>query len=210
MILKIRIICIIFLVTILFHCNALTIYDSKSALIEEINKGLEKISLIHHVELLDTYSIFLGTDGKANQFYYADDGLHLCKEGYIQWVNKSLLPFISCHSYQKIAMVGNSITAGIERYRFGKEDSLISNWEYLLNKKVINSGVAGNTSNDVINRLDQVLSDKADCYFLLIGINDIKMKIPVWKTLENIETIVLYFKKNNTDMVLQKVMPVIE
>ena len=105
-------------------------------------------------------------------------------------------------------MIGNSITNDIDVLDFGKKDSTISNWEFLLNIKAFNLGVGGNTSFDVKNRLDNIVSHKADCYFLLIGINDINRGIQIWETINNIEYIINYFSDRKLKIVLQYVMPI--
>ena len=62
----------------------------------------------------------------------------------------------------KILFLGDSIT---ERYNFKK---------YFPNHKIINSGVGGNLTTDILDDLDnRVFIYKPDKVFILIGINDI-------------------------------------
>jgi lysophospholipase L1-like esterase len=198
----------IFFVSLNMSCTVFNFSDDMNLTIEELNKGLDRLSITLDVELIDTYSLFFGPHGNPDPIYYDLGGIHLSKEGYILWVNNVLLPFLSQHMYNKIAMVGNSITSGVESFDFGKKDSNSSNWEYLLKIKAINCGISGNKSEDIINRLDEIASQHADCYFLLIGINDIADKIPIWKVLENIQIITTCLSKNNAHVVLQYVMPI--
>lgn len=85
----------------------------------------------------------------------------------------------------------------------------LSNWELLLSKPTQNLGVSGNTSRQVLEQLDLILENDLDCYFLLIGINDIAQGVPLWKIVEQIETIIKKVKAKDSKVVLQLVLPII-
>jgi lysophospholipase L1-like esterase len=178
--------------------------------VEVLNSEIDKLCKSYNLKVIDTYSIYLRINDTPDPSYFYKDGLHLSKKGYENWINNALLPFLSTQNFQKIVMVGNSLTAMIEGFDFGNTVDTISNWEYLLNVKTYNAGVGGNTTYDIIDRLDAIDSHKADCYFLLIGINDIGKGVPLWKIIENIEVIVNKLTSDNSRIVLQYVMPTYE
>jgi lysophospholipase L1-like esterase len=58
-------------------------------------------------------------------------------------------------------------------------DSIISDggsiWNELLGRNdIVNRGIAGDTTNGVLNRLDFYLNQKPKCIFIMIGVNDIR------------------------------------
>jgi lysophospholipase L1-like esterase len=189
-------------------CSVLDTHEDRKTTIEILNKQIEKLGKAYNLPILDTYSIFLDKDHNANPAFFQNDGIHLSKYGYETWISNALLPYLNQNNFISIAMIGNSITNDIDIWDFGKNDSIISNWEFLLNIKAFNLGVGGNTSFDVKNRLDNIVSYKADCYFLLIGINDINRGIQIWETINNIEYIINYFSDRKLKIVLQYVMPI--
>jgi lysophospholipase L1-like esterase len=178
--------------------------------IELLNKEIQKLGKKYNLPILDTYSIFLNNNNSVpNPDYYCPDGLHLVQKGYDNWIKNAILPFIKATNFNSIGMVGNSITQGIEAYDWGKSDLYMSNWEYILKLKTYNLGYPGNTSFDIINRLDKIVSTNAECYFLLIGINDINQGYQIWETINNIEYIINYLTEKKSKVVLQMVMPII-
>ena len=94
-------------------------------------------------------------------------------------------------------MLGNSITAECE-------------WAELLdNPNVLNRGVIGDGTTDILNRLDDVIVMKPKKIFLLIGVNDL-LYLPLSKIIKNYEKIVnrLLLESPNTKLYLESVLPV--
>lgn len=97
----------------------------------------------------------------------------------------------------RIIMLGNSITAECE-------------WSELLeNPNILNRGVIGNGTSDILNRLDNVIAMKPKKIFLLIGVNDL-LFLPLSTITENYEKIVnqLLLETPNTKLYLESVLPV--
>lgn len=74
---------------------------------------------------------------------------------------------------------------------------------------VINEGIAGNTTSDLINRIDLIEGKGASKLFLMIGINDLANGTPVPKILENYEIIIDRIKNDfpETDIFLLSTLP---
>ena len=97
----------------------------------------------------------------------------------------------------RIIMLGNSITAECE-------------WSELLeNPNILNRGVIGDGTSDILNRLDDVIAMKPKKIFLLIGVNDL-LFLPLSTITENYEKIVnqLLLETPNTNLYLESVLPV--
>lgn len=98
---------------------------------------------------------------------------------------------------RRIIMLGNSITAECE-------------WSELLeNPNILNRGVIGDGTTDILNRLDDVIGMKPRKIFLLIGVNDL-LYLPLSTITENYEKIVnqLLLETPNTKLYLESVLPV--
>ena len=97
-----------------------------------------------------------------------------------------------------IVMLGNSLTAGVD-------------WHELLhNGNVVNRGIVGDTSIDIMNRLDCVTSGKPAKIFLLAGVNDIShdltpdsVMICVNELLDSIQS-----QTPDTKLYLQSLLPI--
>ena len=77
-----------------------------------------------------------------------------------------------------IVFIGNSITNGAE-------------WSELFpQKRVKNSGISGDTSEEVYDRLEAIVKGKPAKIFILIGINDISRGIEVETIVQNMKQIV--------------------
>jgi lysophospholipase L1-like esterase len=97
----------------------------------------------------------------------------------------------------KIVMLGNSITAECE-------------WSELLdNQQVINRGVIGDGTADILARLSDVIAIKPKQVFLLIGVNDLQF-MPLANILENYEKIVsrITTETPSTQLFLISVLPI--
>ena len=97
----------------------------------------------------------------------------------------------------KIVMLGNSITAECE-------------WAELLdNQQVINRGVIGDGTFDILNRLNDIVEMKPRKVFLLVGVNDLQF-IPLSKIIENYEKIINRLRTETpaTTLFLVSILPI--
>jgi lysophospholipase L1-like esterase len=102
------------------------------------------------------------------------------------------------HSKPQILFLGDSLTE-------------YADWAALLhNNTIINHGVAGDRSSDVVSRISESIQKKPDLIFLMIGVNDLAMKMQVNSVLENITEIVKKLKiaLPETTIYLQSILPV--
>lgn len=98
----------------------------------------------------------------------------------------------------RVVFVGDSITYGC-------------NWAATLgNSNIVNQGVSGDTTRDILARLDSVADTQARTYFIMAGINDLGCGILPEETVSNIRKIILALKQTspNADIVLQSILPV--
>lgn len=82
--------------------------------------------------------------------------------------------------------------------------------EYLPSYRIINMGIAGDTTTGVLRRLDEVIRIEPEKLFLLIGINDICDGIETARIVRNIRKILERVKERlpRTKNYLQAVFPV--
>jgi lysophospholipase L1-like esterase len=93
-----------------------------------------------------------------------------------------------------IVMVGDSITN-------------MGNWnEILNNKKIANLGIGGDSTDDVLNRLEDIYYFNPEMCFLMIGINDFQGKRSVEYVLQNYRKIVQEIKQHNIRLIIQSVL----
>ncbi len=204
-----RIIIITVIFFLIYACSSFSFEGNRMFQIKLLNDELRELAEDQGIKILDTYSLFMSRNNSPVPEYFADDGLHLSKKGYENWVNSGLIPYLDEREYSSIGMVGNSITAGIEGFVWEGTSVGVSNWQILLNSSSRNFGVGGNTSRQVLDRIDDITAYDIDCYFLLIGINDLAIGVPVWKTVVNIEKILKKLKEDGAHVVLQLVLPVL-
>lgn len=97
----------------------------------------------------------------------------------------------------EIIFLGNSITSGF------KLDELFPD----LNVK--NRGIWGDQTIDMLNRIEEVIESKPKKIFILAGINDIVRNVPLEKTIQNIESMILKIQKNSseTKIYIQSILP---
>ncbi|NTW26760.1 MAG: hypothetical protein HGA36_00300 [Candidatus Moranbacteria bacterium] len=97
-----------------------------------------------------------------------------------------------------VVFIGDSITA-------------IENWNALLGTSyVANAGISGNTTDDVIARLDRAIVYKPKKIFLMIGVNDFLRGRDVAHVLANYEIILNSIRKQSPDTVIyiESVLPI--
>jgi lysophospholipase L1-like esterase len=100
-------------------------------------------------------------------------------------------------SENQIVMLGNSITAECE-------------WSELLqNKSIINRGIIGDGTFDILDRLTPIIQAKPKKIFLLIGVNDLLFH-PLSIIGENYEKIVKRIKTETpeTELYLESILPI--
>lgn len=98
----------------------------------------------------------------------------------------------------KIVFLGDSITF--------RED-----WNVLFGvSNIANAGIPGNTTDDVLSKLDLVIRSKPQKLFLMIGINDLLIGKDVSAVLANDEKIIneIELKSPDTVVYIQSILPV--
>jgi lysophospholipase L1-like esterase len=98
---------------------------------------------------------------------------------------------------EKICFLGNSLTYG-------------GNWVKITgNDNCVNMGISGNVSNDVKNRLNEVVTLNPCKIFLMIGINDLRRGINIDEIETNVAYILSFFSEHlpKTQIFLQSILP---
>jgi lysophospholipase L1-like esterase len=98
---------------------------------------------------------------------------------------------------RSIAFLGDSITAGGE-------------WSaWFPDLETHNLGVGGNTTDDVIARMDDVVNLRPDAVALLIGTNDLGTRLSVEHLVRNIEYLLVNLRRDlpGTRALVQSIMP---
>jgi lysophospholipase L1-like esterase len=93
-----------------------------------------------------------------------------------------------------IVMVGDSITN-------------MGNWnEILNNKKIANLGIGGDSTDGILNRLEDIYYFNPEMCFLMIGINDFQGKRSVEYVIQNYRKIVQEIQQHNIRLIIQSVL----
>ena len=194
-------------VLILSGCSGGVMSDTSNIEIRALNMALANKAQELKLTYLDTYSILLANTGKPLVFFYQPDGEHLSELGYLRWADASLIPYITFNKVTCAGMVGDSITRRVSAVQM-RNPIRDATWDDLLAIKAYNMGVDGETSGDVLRRLDQLVQPDIDCYFLMIGNNDLHAAVPIPQVIANVDAIVRYLKtQSGKPVVLQAVMP---
>ena len=78
------------------------------------------------------------------------------------------------------------------------------NWKRLLGRDdIVNKGISGNTSFDILNRLDSVLNTQADLAILMFGINDLFWGYRVSEIFLNYQKIIEHIEKKINKIAVQ-------
>lgn len=112
-------------------------------------------------------------------------------------INKSKLDKIKVQD-ENIVFFGDSITEGYNVKEFYDE------------YRVVNSGISGNTTNDLINRIDSDLYDyNPSVVIIQIGTNDIRASIKDEEIINNLKTIIKGIRKNrkNASILIESIYP---
>jgi lysophospholipase L1-like esterase len=102
-------------------------------------------------------------------------------------------------------MSGRAVTAFV-----GDRLTAEGRWsDGLPDDEVLNFGVAGNTTDDLIARLDEVTDARPDTVLLMIGTNDIAWNRSVEHIVRNIETIIVSLRRElpESQLVVESVLP---
>lgn len=100
-------------------------------------------------------------------------------------------------STDTIYFLGDSLTDGCE-------------WNELLsNPKIKNRGIMGDSTEGVLNRLNQITQSKPQKIFIMIGINDLLNNIETTKILDNYQKIITTIRNDSpkTKIYIQSVLP---
>ena len=115
---------------------------------------------------------------KTNKYYYFD------KKSFFE-VNGSKAD---------IVMIGGSI---IDRAEWNELFSNIS---------IVNRGISGDTTRDVLNRMESIYSTNAKKAFIMLGLNDLGRHIPVDEIISKYEKIVFQLKQHGITPYIQSVL----
>ena len=101
-------------------------------------------------------------------------------------------------THAAVVFVGDSITEG----------GLWSEW--LSGVDVINRGISGNTTQDILDRMHQIVSVRPDKLFLMIGVNDLNKRLGAAVALRNYTTLfnLIDAQLPHTEVYIQSVLPV--
>lgn len=82
--------------------------------------------------------------------------------------------------------------------------------EYFADVSVANRGIGGDTTEGLLNRIEQVTELNPEKVFLMIGVNDLQQDVPVETIVQNYIKIVEAIKKDSseTQIYVQSVLPV--
>ena len=109
------------------------------------------------------------------------------------------------------AILGDSFSARNTSLYYRTTDYGYFNWANALLgcpfSLVLNAGVAGNTTSQILARISSVLEVKPAWCFVLGGINDIAQGVPIQTTIENLKTICTKLQKSGIRTVLIAVSP---
>jgi lysophospholipase L1-like esterase len=154
-----------------------------------------RISLIFNALFFGCFVFALVKIGSPRYLYqlvkYRGNGIVGLKKSKTSHLNT--LPI----SEGKIIMLGNSITAECE-------------WSELMqNSDILNRGVIGDGTGDILERLDPIVLAKPKKIFLLIGVNDLLFH-PLSKIQEFYEKIVsrIVIETPTTQLYLESILPI--
>ncbi len=100
---------------------------------------------------------------------------------------------------EKIVAFGDSLVFGVGATQGSDFVSVLGR---SIGRDIINLGVSGDTTQDGLSRIDEVLEEDPGTVILLLGGNDYLRRIPEEKTRENLETLIETFISNGSVVVL--------
>lgn len=198
------------LLALSLSCTSGISRDTSNIEIRALNMALAVKAQEWNIQYLDTYSILVAKNGKPVTFFFEKDGEHLSELGYLRWTDAALLPYVRPQGITCAGMVGDSITRRTYVVKV-KGGTQAATWSDLLGIKAYNEGVDGETSQDVLNRLESVIHPDIQCYFLMIGNNDLHAGTRIEQIVANVGTIVQTLQsRTGKPVVLQAVMPLLQ
>lgn len=74
----------------------------------------------------------------------------------------------------------------------------------------VNRGIEGDTTEGILNRIEEIVELKPKKIFIMIGINDLAQEIEKGKILSNFKEIILFLHKNipQTEVYIESILPV--
>jgi len=101
----------------------------------------------------------------------------------------------------KIIALGASLTEGVGAS--SPEKSFVGVLEHRLNITIQNKGVGGETTSDVLKRLDtEVLIEHPDIVIVVLGGNDYLSRVPKEEAFHNLESIIKRIQENGAHVIL--------
>ena len=110
--------------------------------------------------------------------------------------------FTRSHYPERIAEFSQNPLGCSEIVMLGDSHTERHNWSGTLDapQKVRNRGIAGDTSDGVLERLDEIIASRPHAVFLLIGTNDLWSNNSSKKTAKNIECIIRALRAENPQL----------
>jgi lysophospholipase L1-like esterase len=121
-------------------------------------------------------------------------GHFLVPEAGVNHIKSRTAFFQQSHSRATVIMLGDSIT------EFGGD------WSELLDIPALNRGIAGDTTEGMLSRLDEVIERKPKIVVVMVGINDVRIGVPVDLVAARIEQILTKLKAANVQPVMQSTL----
>ncbi len=189
-------------------CTQSLTSDTNNIEIRRLNTALAAKAQALNLTYLDTYSIMLAQDGRPVVFFYQPDGEHLSEVGYLHWVDTTLAPLIKARGFKHVSMVGDSITRRVGSVTL--PSGAPATWADVLGIPAENEGVDGETSLDVLARVDTLPHAGVDCYYVMVGNNDLHAGRKVDDIIDTVEILVTTLKaRTGKPVVIQAVMPLL-
>ncbi len=98
-----------------------------------------------------------------------------------------------------VVAFGDSLTQGVGATKGNDYVSLLSQ---KIGREIINKGVSGNTTEQGLARIDDVLAENPGTILVLFGGNDYLRKVPKEQTFENLRTIITKLQSSGSMVVL--------
>jgi lysophospholipase L1-like esterase len=94
----------------------------------------------------------------------------------------------------QIIMLGDSFTQ-------------LADWRELFpDLSILNRGISGDTTDGVLERLNEVISRHPKLVFLMIGVNDLQRRVPVRTVEKNIHSIISRLRACNIEPIVQAIL----
>jgi acyl-CoA thioesterase I len=119
------------------------------------------------------------------------------------WLKEEKLPVpdapLKSKTELSIVAVGDSLIVGVGAT---PGNNLVSLLSQKIGVPIKNRGVSGDTSGEVLARLNRVLEEQPDMVILLVGGNDALQQVPVETTFQNISSIISAFQEKGASVIL--------